>query len=159
MIRSTEHSRILFRSSSRFPLPGWAIASRGALAYLQHLRALWSQINSAVQQCFQYTHLEHPTQTQYGDVLTSMSTVIDEIRGAFKNIGEGPDVRGLYPFEEIKSIRKEISDLAFGQKFDMQAAAKARRTILEQWKRVQEPFLSEFDREEPTYPSSPYVRK
>ena len=86
-----------------------------------------------------------------------MSTVIDEIRGAFMNIGEKAGVRGLYPFEEIKGIRRSISDLGFGEQYDVDAARECRRKILGQWKRVQEPFLSEFDRQEPTYFSSPYT--
>jgi len=86
-----------------------------------------------------------------------MSTVIDEIRGAFMNIGEKPGSRGLYPFEEIKGIRRSISELGFGEQYDVDAANKCRREILRQWKRVQEPFLSEFDRQEPTYPSSLYI--
>lgn len=127
------------------------------LAYLQHLRTLWAQLNIAVQKCFQYTHQEAPTQNQYGEVLTNMSTVIDEIRGAFKNIGERPGKRGLYPFEEIKLIRKIVSDLGFGDQYDVAVAEESRKKIVKHWKRVQEPFLSEFDREEPTYPSSPYI--
>jgi len=127
------------------------------LAYLQQLRSLWTQINSAVQQCIQYTHIEGPSQQTYGNILTQMSTVIDEIRGAFMNIGEKPGSRGLYPFEEIKGIRRSISELGFGEQYDVDAANKCRREILRQWKRVQEPFLSEFDRQEPTYPSSLYI--
>ncbi len=87
----------------------------------------------------------------------AMSTVIDEIRGAFKNIGEGSNRRGLYPFEEIKGIQRSVSSLGFGAAFNPAAAACAREEILAQWKRVQEPFLSEFDQEEPTYPSSPHL--
>ena len=127
------------------------------LAYLQQLRALWTQINSAVQGCIQYTHLAAPSQESYGSVLTQMSTVIDEVRGAFMNIGERPGVRGLYPFEEIKGIRRSISALGFADRFDAGAATECRGEILRQWNRVQEPFLSEFDRQEPTYPSSPYI--
>lgn len=127
------------------------------LAYLQQLRTLWTQINSAVQACIQYTHLEKPPRETYGDVLTRMSTVIDEVRGAFMNIGEGSGTRGLYPFEEIKGIRRSVSDLGFGEQYNVDSAIHARREILRQWKRVQEPFLSEFDRQEPSYPSSPYI--
>ena len=133
---------------------GYCFSQR--LAYLQHLRALWSQINSAVQQCVQYTHLQSPTQKQYSEVLSTMSTVIDEIRGVFKNIGERPDSRGLYPFEEIKGILRAVSDLGFGCQYDSKAATEARQAIIKQWQQVQKTFLREVDREEPTYPSSPF---
>ncbi len=129
------------------------------LVYLQQLRALWTQINSAVQACIQYTHSDSPTRETYGSVLTEMSAVIDEIRGAFKNIGEKPGNRGLFPFEEIKGIRQTVSDLGFGDKYDMKAAQNCRERVVEQWKKVQEPFLSEFDRQEPTYPSSPFRKR
>ena len=127
------------------------------LAFLQQLRSLWAQINTAIQASIQYTHAESPTQQSYGSVLTQMSTVIDELRGAFKNIGETQSNRGLYPFEEFKNIRDLISALGFGAQCTAKRARDCRRAILHKWKTVQEPFLGEFDREEPTYPSSPYL--
>src|SRR5262245_4620096 len=58
------------------------------ISYLQHLRELWHQINHAVQLCIQYTYLDAPSEHQYREALLEMGVVIDEIRGAFKNIGE-----------------------------------------------------------------------
>lgn len=127
------------------------------LALLQHLRTLWHQIVSAVQDSIQYTHLNSPTQEQFGDVLRNLSISIDELRGAFKNVGECDSNRGLYPYENLKSICDEISTLGFGPKLDPISTKRAREKIIENWKAVQAPFLHEFERTEPSIPSSPFL--
>lgn len=127
------------------------------ISYLQHLRVLWHQINHAVQLCIQYTHIDTPNENQYQKALLEMSVVIDEIRGAFKNIGEKKGERGLYPFEEIKQIYDVVKKLGFGS-LTVAQTEDARIEINQLWRRVQEPFLSEFERAEPSFPSSPYTK-
>lgn len=127
------------------------------IAFLQHLRDLWLRLVSAVQACLEYTYEEEPSKEEYSRVMMKMSVIIDEVRGAFRNVGEAEGKIGLYPFEEIKSIRREVSELGFGQTFQRCRATAARRKILAHWGKVRPYFLREFERTEPTTPSSPYL--
>jgi hypothetical protein len=71
-------------------------------SYLQALRDLWKILIPAVQRAVQYTHLEQPDPNEFSELMSELSTVIDSLRGIFKNI-PGPGV-GLYPYEPIKDI-------------------------------------------------------
>lgn len=128
------------------------------LSFLAQLRTLWSHLVSAVQIAIQYTHLQQPTQEQYSEALREISMAIDEVRGSFKNVGEAEGKIGLYPFEDLKDIHKIISGLGFGDAFKSGEVAEARTQIGKCWGKVRQPFLSEFERHEPTKPSSRYIR-
>lgn len=127
------------------------------ISYLQHLQSLWTHVNSSIQQVIQYTHLPNPEPDDYANVQLVICTMIDEIRGVFKNLGENRTDGGLYPFEELKKIQKIHSSLGFGDTFTEEIATDSRKKIILNWKNVRVPFLSEFDREEPTFPSSPFL--
>lgn len=127
------------------------------LSYLQHLRALWSHLNQSFQMVLQYTYKKNTNVDDFSEVQISICTCIDEVRGSFKNIGESDKSCGLYPFEELKDIQKIHLSLSYGEKFDAANIELARHKILEKWKTVRAPFLAEFDREEPSTPSSPYI--
>lgn len=133
---------------------GYCVQRRSA--YVQQLRILWSKLVDAIQSASQYTHSGKPTQQDYLSALTKLSVAIDEVRGLFCNLGEGPRERGLYPFEPIKSIYTEILTLEFGDKFDATRATESRDRIFALWKDVRTELLKEYDREPPTWSCSPW---
>jgi hypothetical protein len=116
--------------------------------FVQQLRTVLSKAISAVQNAFQYTHLQpaEATQREFGEVLKNLSCAIDEIRGLYRNIHEKPGERGYYPFESLKTIHAEISALGFTPNFTEERAAAARNNIRDLWKRVREPLMDELDR-------------
>jgi hypothetical protein len=124
--------------------------------YLKTLRDLWSHMISAVQNAIEYTHTSNPSEKLYSETLLELNIVIDQVRGVFKNADEKNGSIGLYPFEPLKGIRKEIKnlgweDVSFDRKRD------TRRKIINQWKELRYSFLREFDRDFATYPSSEYL--
>ena len=135
---------------------GYCFQQRGS--YLESLRLLWSKLVYAVNQAVFYTYKADPSCDEYTEILMSLSIVIDEIRGAYRNLGERLGKAGVYPYEPVKVIYNEINDLGFGTLHEDRRTA-SRATIMEQWKLVRESFLSEFDRAEPASAVSPYVDK
>jgi len=140
-------------------------------SYVQQLRTLWSKLIDVVEDAIQYTHLPNPQQTEFGKTLAKLFSLIDEVRGVFKNIGERAslidlpggrgertdDEIGLYPFEGLKDIRDRISSLGFGLSFDRSKAKLVRNDIIILWNHVRHRMLKEFDRSYPTYADSPYL--
>jgi hypothetical protein len=127
-------------------------------SYLQQLRGFWSDLVEVVQSSVQYTYLTAPTQENYGAAITAVSAAVDEVRGIFKNIKEGPIAIGLYPFESLKDIKRALDDLGFGPSVTPSTAKICRDKILVSWRRLRGQLLREFDRDCPTYIDSPYVR-
>lgn len=128
------------------------------VSYVNALRDLWKQLVPAIQEAIQYTYLAKPSQSQFAAVQIHLSTVIDALRGVFKNIGESNDSNGLFPYEGIKDIQKIISGLKFDDDFENDFSAKnARNCIVKLWKEMHQALLAEFDREEPVNPISRYL--
>ena len=127
-------------------------------SYLESLRLLWSQLVRAVQEAIKYTYDDTPTQDEYADALASLGIAIDELRGVYKNIGEGPGKIGYYPYEPLKEIFNAVSELGYGSLTeDMRDTA--RRRIVGHWTSIRANFLEEFDRAEPSKVVSPYIEK
>jgi hypothetical protein len=59
------------------------------VAFTKALFDIWQKIVVTVQDAIQYTHLKEPSQTDFAKVMHSLSCRIDDIRGAFRNVGEG----------------------------------------------------------------------
>ncbi|WP_423207310.1 hypothetical protein E2974_05630 [Paracoccus yeei] len=129
------------------------------LTYISQLKALWADLNSSIQEAIQYTHKENPTTEDFSSVMRSIGFSIDEVRASFKNLGEGRSNKGLYPFEDLKDIHKIVSSLGHGEGFRYAERHEAREEILKRWGNIRLPLLSEFERQEPTNPSSPFWRK
>lgn len=148
------------------PIAWLALCTQRRIAYLQALRTLYSQVLHAVQSAIQYTHhpckareaspgqLEAigPTQHDFGQVMYALSKAVDEFRAVFENVAESDDDVGFFPFEELKSIRKELDKLGFGSKFTPAEAKLARDRIVVHWKTMRLYLLKEFDRDQPTWP-------
>jgi hypothetical protein len=126
-------------------------------SYMQQLRKLWSDLVSSVQEGIQYTFLPNPTGDQYAKTLSRLSCAIEEVRGVFENMPGGRPEIGLYPFEGLKTIRREVMNLGCNGPLAQERAAAARRAIVGQWKELRSKLLREFDRDSPTWPQSPYV--
>lgn len=114
-------------------------------AYIKDVRDLWGKTVPAVQSAIQYTHGPTFSQEKFGEVLCALSTVIDEIRGVFRNIEESSGRRGLYPVEALKGIYEAVSALGFGS---VQTAdgSIARKKILTCWNAAKLTFLVELPR-------------
>ncbi len=124
-------------------------------SFMSSLKFLWKNMIVAVNEAIQYTHREENSQEDFGAVLTSLSEVIDELRGVYKNIGETESNIGQYPFEPIKTINKEIKKLGYG-KIENSVREKSRDLIIGNWQSIRKEFLHEFDRYEPTKPVTSY---
>jgi hypothetical protein len=123
-------------------------------SYLQALRDLWKLLIPAVQRAIQYTYLDTPDRKEFSEVMRDLSTVIDSLRGVFRNIPRGGDV-GLYPYEPLKDIWQVMSWLHDGR--TPEERYRARRCIRQLWYDAHSAMLSEFDREVPVHPVSKYV--
>ncbi len=124
-------------------------------SFMSSLKFLWKNMIVAVNEAIQYTHREENSQEDFGAVLTSLSEVIDELRGVYKNIGETESNIGRYPFEPIKTINEEIKKLGYG-KIENSIREKSRDLIIGNWQSIRKEFLHEFDRYEPTKPVTSY---
>jgi hypothetical protein len=126
-------------------------------AYLKDVRELWTTLVIAYEKSLQYTHLQNPSQIEYGDTLYTISCAIEELRAVFINIGESGDTAGLFPFESIKCIHRKISTLGFGNNFKQNNPKAIRDQINEIWKNLRRHFLNNLQRGLPETADSPYL--
>jgi hypothetical protein len=126
-------------------------------SYVQQLRTFWATLVEAIQRAVQYTHLAHPELEDYAGVMSKLSTIIDELRGTFRNRGERRGQVGIYPFESLKQIPDVIDSLGHSKDISFEKRQEARNTILALWRRSYRQLLREFDRDTATYLDSPYV--
>ena len=122
-------------------------------SYLQALRDLWKILIPAVQRAVQYTHLEQPDPNEFSELMRELSTVIDSLRGVFKNV-PGPGV-GLYPYEPIKDILTTVGWVHEGK--SPHERYLARQCIINEWYGMHSALLKEFDRSVPVEPVSKYI--
>jgi hypothetical protein len=125
-------------------------------SYLSALRAFWDDLIPTVQQAIQYTYLQKPTEEVFAATMRDLSTVIDSLRGVFRNIPTEDPV-GLYPYENLKDIRMVISWLGYSNDHSDHDRYWARRCIVTLWASMHQAMLLEFDREIPVYPLSKYL--
>jgi hypothetical protein len=126
------------------------------VSFLSNVRSLYENSVKSVQTAIQYTHIKDPTLTEFATAKKELSTTIELFRGSFKNLREGPNHVGLYPFEALKTVNDWIDHVGVGS----DAAGKsreARAAIIDLWKsRIRAPLLNELDRQTPTTFDSPY---
>lgn len=115
-------------------------------SHLGAVRQSYLHMVPAVQEAIQYTHLRKPTQRDFACAQALLSTAIDSPRMVYENIDATDGARGLYPFDELKSIRKEIDDLRFGRVLDR---ATARRRIINHWRDLHDKIAGDLDRVKP----------
>jgi len=127
------------------------------LSFASQLSVIWKELNTAVQHSVYFLDGGDISTEKYHEVQIMLRIAIDEVRSVFKNTGEEKNKRGLYPFEEIKQIYAEFNQISPEDQFDKIEAKESKDAIIEHWKNVRQPFLNEFERNEPTTPSSPYL--
>lgn len=135
------------------PVASLSAAFNSHISYLQASRDLWQRLVLAVQAAIQYTHLNKPGQRQYATTLATLSVEIDVFRGLFSNVSIQDNSIGLYPYENLKSIHDEISDLDWGINFAKNKSAQsARDEIIKLWKELRWAVTKEFEADAPSYP-------
>ncbi len=126
-------------------------------SYLQALRDFWSRLVPTAQTVIQYTHLPDPQPANFASVQKKLSTAIDELRSVFDNVPLRNDSRGLYPYENLKDIKRVVDWLGVGKKRNDEEIHLARKVIIRLWQEMYHAMLSEFDRDVPENPVSRYL--
>lgn len=135
-----------------------AYAIQRRTSYLSALREFWAELIPIVQTAVQYTHMPSPTQSDFSSTMKQLSTVIDSLRGVFKNV-PGSDLVGLYPYENLKDILNLVAWLGYKKNRTEHDRYWARRCITTLWASMHQAMLLEFDREVPVYPVSKYLNR
>ncbi len=127
-------------------------------SYLSDVRNLYTKLVVSVQEAIQYTNLDCPSQERFVSVKMSISTIIDEMRGVFINVGESDKETGLYPFESLKDMFTIIDQLGYGSQVTQESAISAHSELVFKRKEVDRThFLLECPRGHPIQPDSPFL--
>jgi hypothetical protein len=97
--------------------------------------------------------LREPDPKEFSEIWRELSTVIDSLRGVFKNL-PGPDF-GLYPYQPIKDILTIVGWVHQGK--SPHEHYLARQCILKEWYDMHSALLKEFDRSVPVKPVSKFI--
>lgn len=100
-----------------------------------------------------YTDLVTPQAQDYNNAYRALSTVIDEMRGVYRNIGEDQQYVGTFPYEPLHDMRRAMEQLGNG-KPTADRRREAREKIDQAWDAMRYDFLSEFETPEPLRPIS-----
>jgi hypothetical protein len=76
-----------------------------------------------------------------------LGRAIDAVRGVFQNVRRKGTPRGLFPYENLKDIRRIVGWLGFGDQWSMVKANLAHEYIVRLWGEMHEALLKEFDTE------------
>jgi hypothetical protein len=126
-------------------------------SYLQGLRTLWGNMVGAMAAALTYTELPSPSKDQYAETLRRLSSVIEEVRGFYRNVPAGLPTEGWYPFEPVKQIYDAVRVLGFGEDATAERRADAQDAIYDMWKRNRAQFLTELDVAVPTHHHAAYA--
>ena len=146
----------LFAASIAICAASLAAAIQYRVTFLQNLREFYLRdLVPAVQQAIRYTLLSKPAPSDYADALAGISTAIDSIRAVYRNVGDvasnSKHRAGLFPFKPLMSIYNAIEALPPAA-FAPASAARAKATIIANWKRASEALFRDFDRVVPIKP-------
>ncbi|MEJ2118599.1 MAG: hypothetical protein P8Y36_12200 [Alphaproteobacteria bacterium] len=121
--------------------------------FLQNLREQWREIVETKAALIYFCHLKDPTLEDYLEASKKLSQTIDTMRIVYKNVGETPQLIGLYPYSPLHHMFRIMVGLdprvvtpTHDDKF------KARGEIWDAFNAIREHFVDEFDIEEPTRP-------
>lgn len=121
--------------------------------FLQSLRNQWRDIVETKAALIYYCHLESPSLEDYLRTARRLSSCIDNMRIVYANVGETETLVGLYPYEPLHDMRRDLEDLDPRQNTpSSQDRYMARGRIWEAFKAIREHFLDEFELEAPTRP-------
>ena len=128
-------------------------------AFVDLLRALWSHLIVAKNDVTSLARFvtaggveKNPEsfESRYEQVYASLSHVIDEMRGVYRNVGETDTDLGLYPFEPLHDMRRSLELL--GQDPTVAQARETQTQVNQAWESLRFSFLKEFEAPEPTNP-------
>lgn len=120
------------------------------MAFLAALRAVWSHMIDAKTAMLAYAATPTRSDDAYRSAYREISRAIDEMRTAYRNVGEDKNYIGWYPYEPLNDMRKTFESLR--EDPSDQRAQRATEEIEAAWAAVRWPFLAEFGAPEPTEP-------
>ncbi|TGD96903.1 hypothetical protein [Methylobacterium nonmethylotrophicum] len=118
--------------------------------FIASLRELWKMSVEAKGKLLQYTHLQSPTQKDFGEAYTAISSTIDNMRSVYRNVKESDERVGLFPFEALHDMRKSLERIGFIN-VTWAIRKNERQNIIQAWNSFRFVFLKEFQAPEPTY--------
>jgi hypothetical protein len=122
-------------------------------AFLDNLKTEWREIIDAKSTLLIYMHKPQPTHEEYVAAFTQLSEAIDNMRIVYRNVGETPELIGLYPFATLRDMMRVMQTLdpRKGPTTDEQRKL-ARDTMLQSFYALRDKFLEELDLEMPDNP-------
>src|SRR5262249_50287734 len=119
-------------------------------AFLASLRDLWHVCIEAKADIVDYVRDTQPTEEKYRRVQRSISKAIDGMRGVYRNVSETEAAIGLYPFEPLHDMRRELERLGC-RDLDAKARHAALKEVIDSWNAFRWSFLREFSTPMPTH--------
>ena len=126
-------------------------------SYLQALRALYADLVRVANRAVEYTRWDDErSEKDFRETIEQLSIAIDSVRGVFKNVPRQDYPLGLYPYENLKEIRRIIGWLGFGEQWSKEKN-RAHECIAKLWVEMHSALLQEFDMAIPIVPISKYL--
>jgi hypothetical protein len=126
-------------------------------SYLQALRTLYVELVCAVNKAIEHTRWRtSPSEDDFRETIELLSIAIDSVRGVFKNVPSRNYPLGLYPYENLKEIRRIIGWLGFEEQWSKEKDS-AHECIVKLWVEMHSALLQEFDTAIPILPISKYL--
>src|SRR5207253_3145551 len=97
------------------------------------------------------------SEPEFRATIAELSKVIDAVRGVFQNVPTKGTPRGLFPYENLKDIRRIVGWLGFGVQWSREKADLAHECIVRLWGEMHGALLQEFDTEVPSRPVSRFL--
>ncbi|WP_315722834.1 MULTISPECIES: hypothetical protein [unclassified Bradyrhizobium] len=119
-------------------------------AFLVSLREIWHQCIEAKAELVDYTHDPQPDQAKFGKAHRAISTAIDMMRAAYRNVEETEASIGFFPFEPLHDMRRSLEKIGFVN-VSHQSQQLARKEMLSAWNAFRWSFLREFSAAGPTH--------
>jgi hypothetical protein len=96
------------------------------------------------------------TESDFRKTIEQLSAAINTLRGVFENVPRKGHPLGLYPYENLKEIRRIIGWLGYGDHWSSHKGL-AHECITKLWGVMHSALLLEFDRAVPMFPISKYL--
>jgi hypothetical protein len=122
--------------------------------FISALKEEWREIVEAKSRLYVYTRLNHPTDYDYLEAFTAISTTLDNMRTVYANVGETEKLIGIYPFAPLHDMRRALQSLDPSKSSTITEAQRklARDAILQSFYALRETFLEELELEPPDRP-------
>jgi hypothetical protein len=123
-------------------------------SFIDRLKEEWRDILHAKSALLEFTHIETPSTQQYVAAFNILSETIDNMRTVYRNVGETPELVGLYPYEPLHDMRRALQTLNPRKPAGITEEDRklVRDAMLQSFYALRERFLEELDLEEPASP-------